>query len=144
MSYAVDVSLLLYASDASSSQHDAARAFLESCAAGSELMCLAWPTVMSYLRMTTHPRIFSKPLSPDEAMRNVQALLELPHVRMLSEGEDFWQHYRAITADVPTRGNLVPDAHLAALMREHGVKVLYSHDRDFRKFSGLELRDPLA
>ena len=144
MSYAVDVNLLLYASDAGSAQHVAALAFLESCAADSELLCFGWPTVMGYLRMATHPSIFSRPLTPDEAVRNIESLLALPQVRVLSEGEDFWQHYRAVTADVPTRGNLVPDAHLAALLRQHGVKRLYTHDRDFRKFSFLDLRDPLS
>lgn len=144
MSYAVDVNLLLYASDAGCAQHAAARDFLESCAADNELFCLGWPTVMGYLRMATHPSIFSRPLAPDEAIRNIESLLALPQVRVLSEGEDFWRHYRAVTADVPTRGNLVPDAHLAALLHQHGVKRLYSHDRDFRKFSFLDLRDPLS
>jgi hypothetical protein len=65
-------------------------------------------------------------------------------VRTLSEGESFWSHDRSLTGRVPTRANLVPDAHLAALLREHGVKVLYTHDRDFRKFDVLDVRDPLA
>jgi hypothetical protein len=49
-----------------------------------------------------------------------------------------------MTAEVPTRGNLVPDAHLAAILRQHGVKKLYSHDRDFLKFGFLDIRDPLV
>lgn len=56
----------------------------------------------------------------------------------------FWNAYRTTTAEVPTRGNLVPDAHLAALLRQHGVKTLYTHDRDFLKFSFLDVRDPLS
>lgn len=143
MSYSVDVNLLLYASDTGSEHHAAAYAFVESCAGGSELCCLGWPTLMGYLRMATHPRIFARPLSPAEAMRNIEALLDLPHVRVLSEGEAFWRHYRAVTAELPTRGNLVPDAHLAALLREHGIKVLYTHDRDFLRFDFLDVRDPL-
>ena len=69
--------------------------------------------------------------------------LPLLHARFLSEGEGFWDVYRATTAEVPTRGNLVPDAHLAALLRHHGVKTLYTHDRDFLKFPFLDVRDPL-
>jgi uncharacterized protein len=99
---------------------------------------------MVYLRMATHPSTFSRPLAPDEAMCNIESLIALPQVRVLSEGEDFWLHCRAVTADVPTRGNLVPDAHFAARLRQHGVKRLYSHDRDFHKFGFLELRDPLS
>jgi uncharacterized protein len=144
LSFAIDVNLLLYATDGGSAQHGPARAFLERCVAGRELMCFGWPTLMGYLRMSTHPSIFARPLTHREAAGNVEALLELAHVRVLSEGETFWSHYRELTDDVPTKGNLVPDAHLAALLRQHGVTVLYTHDKDFRKFSFLDVRDPLA
>lgn len=82
------------------------------------------------------------------AARNVEALLALPHCRVIGENDgghgDFWSTYREITADVPARGNLVPDAHLAAILRCNGVAILYTHDRDFRKFSFLDVRDPLS
>jgi predicted nucleic acid-binding protein len=77
-------------------------------------------------------------------MANIETLLNLPHARFLSEEEGFWDVYRAATAEVSSRGNLVPDAHLAALLRHHGVKTLYTHDRDFLKFPFLDVRDPLA
>jgi toxin-antitoxin system PIN domain toxin len=99
---------------------------------------------MGYLRIATHPSIFGQPLTPDEAMANMGTLLSLPHVRFLSEEEGFWDIYRDMTSEVPTRGNLVPDAHLAAILRQHGIKKLYSHDRDFLKFAFLDVRDPLA
>jgi len=99
---------------------------------------------MSYLRIATHPAVFDHPLSPEEAMANIETLLNLPHARLLSEEEGFWDAYRATTAEVPTRGNLVPDAHLAALLRHHGVKTLHTNDRDFLKFSFLDVRDPFV
>ncbi len=99
---------------------------------------------MSYLRIATHPVVFDRPLSPDEAMANIEKLLSLLHARFLSEGEGFWNAYRATTAEVPTRGDFVPDAHLAPLLRHHGVKTLYTHDRDFLKFPFLDVRDPFA
>ena len=142
MSYAVDVNALLYASDRSSVHNARAREFLAECAAGPEVMCVAWPTVMSYLRLATHPSIFAHPLSPDEAMGNVEALLRLPHVRALGEEEGFWPVYRDVAGSTPTRGNLVPDAHLAALLRQHGVTTLYTNDKDFRKFDFLKVRNP--
>lgn len=144
MSFGIDVNILLYASDRGSPLHARATAFLERCAGGDELFCLAWITLMSYLRMATHPSIFAKPLSHDEAAGNVEALLALPHVRVIGEEENFWSAYRRVANEVPTRGNLVPDAHLAAVLRQHGVRALYTHDRDFRKFSFLEVRDPLV
>lgn len=99
---------------------------------------------MSYLRMATHPAIFDRPLAPQEAVRNIEALLAVPHCRTLGEEDGFWAHYRTVTAATPVRGNLVPDAHLASLLSQHGVTALYTHDRDFRKFEFLDVRDPLA
>lgn len=144
MSFAIDVNILLYASDADGKYYKRAMSFLEDCIKQEKLFFLAWPTVMGYLRIATHPSIFSQPLTPDEAMANIGMLLSLPHIRFLSEEEGFWDIYREMTSEVPTRGNLVPDAHLAAILRQHGVKKLYSHDRDFRKFTFLDVRDPLA
>ena len=144
MSYSLDVNVLLYASDQSSPRHVKARSFLDACAAGPEILCLAWPTLMSYLRIATHPRIFAAPLSPDEAFANVAALVGLAHVRAVSELDGFLDAYRHVTGETPVRGNLVPDAQLAAILFQHGVRTLYSNDRDFRKFEWLDLRDPFA
>jgi toxin-antitoxin system PIN domain toxin len=144
MSFSIDVNLLLYASDSSGPEHPRASTFLRDCAAGGQVFCLAWPTLMGYLRMATHPRIFTQPLTPQAAMANVEALMGLPHCRVIGERERFWAVYRQVTGDLPTRGNLVPDAHLAAILRQNGIGVLYTHDRDFRKFDFLDVRDPLA
>ena len=143
MSFGIDVNILLYASDSSQPQHAKAAAFIAQCAGDSEVFCLAWVTLMSYVRMATHPSIFTRPLSHKEAAANVAALVALPQVRVIAEESGFWSVYSAVTADVPTRGNLVPDAHLAALLRQHGVRTLYTHDRDFRKFTFLDVRDPI-
>ena len=144
MSYSLDVNVLLYASDRSSDRHLRARRFVESCAAGPEILCLPWPTLMSFIRIATHPRIFSAPLSPDEALGNVSALLALPHVRAVSELDGFVDAYKHVAGETPVRGNLVPDAHIAAILFQHGVRTLYSNDRDFLKFPSLNLRDPCA
>ena len=142
MSYSVDVNILLYASDTSSPKHAEAIRFLKQRASDPDLFCIAWPTLISFPRIATHPRIFAQPLSPDDALGNVESLLSLPRVRMLSEGEGFLEIYREVTARFPVRGNLVPDAHLAALLLQHGVRRLYTEDRDFRKFDFLEVVDP--
>ena len=144
MSFAVDVNILLYASDADCTYYKQACSFLEECIKQEELFCLGWPTVMSYLRIVTHPSVFNRPLTPAEAIANIETLLNLPHTRCLSEEEGFWNIYRELTAEVPTRGNLVPDAHLAAILQQHGVRKLYTHDRDFLKFAFLDVHDPVA
>lgn len=144
MSYALDANILLYASDASSPFHERARVLLDRCAEGPELCCLPWPVVMAYLRIATHSAIFERPLAPDEAAANIESLLGRPSVRPLGELEGFWAAFRSVSQGVVVRGNLVPDAHLATLLLQHGVTTLWTHDRDFRKFEGLRTRDPFA
>ena len=144
MSYSLDVNVLLYASDRASDRHGRARDFVESCAAGPEILCLTWPTLMSYLRIATHPRIFAAPLSPDEALGNIAALIGLPHVRAVSELDGFLDAYKHVADEISVRGNLVPDAHVAAILFQHGVGTIYTNDRDFRKFRSLNVRDPFS
>jgi toxin-antitoxin system PIN domain toxin len=144
MSATVDVNTLLYASDEASSFHAKAAELLDRLAQGPDLLYLFWPVLMGYLRMSTHPAIFPRPLSVVIATENVGQLLGLPHARAVGEGDDFWHVYGAVTAGAVVRGSLVSDAHLVALMRENGVGTLWSHDRDFRKFEAVRVRDPFA
>lgn len=136
------MNILLYASDQASSLHASAITFLENRAHDPELFCVAWPTLMAYLRISTHPAIFSQPLSPEEALGNIEALLLLPRVRILTEVEGFLKIYREVTGRFPVRGNLVPDAHLASLLHQHDVRTIYTTDTDFRKFDFLQVRNP--
>jgi hypothetical protein len=135
---------LLYASDTNSPFFNQAKNFIGDFITKRDLFYLGWPTVMGYLRIATHAAVFEHPLSPEEAMSNMESLLNLPHARVLTEEEGFWEIYREVTAQVPTRGNLVPDSHLAALLRQHGVETIYTHDRDFLKFPFLDVRDPFG
>ncbi len=142
MSHAIDANVLLYASDASSAFHEPALNFLRRCAEGPELLYVPWVVVMAYLRIATHPAIFGQPLSPAEAVGNVESLLQRPNVRTLGENDGFWEVYRQVTSRVLVRGNLVSDAHLAALLIQSGVTTLWTHDREFQKFQGIRVRDP--
>lgn len=144
MSSTIDVNVLLYASDESSSFHAKALDLIERLARGPDILYLFWPVVMGYLRMATHPAIFPRPLSVQTATANIEQLLSLPHARTAGEGEDFWHMYTAATSGMVVRGNLVPDAHLVALIRQNGVGSIWTHDRDFRKFEGIRVRDPFV
>lgn len=142
MSLAFDANILIYASRPESPEHAAAKRLLEEVVAGPDLLCLAWATIAAYLRATTHPRVFLHPLSPEEAAANVTALLAHSRIRVLVEGDGFWGIYRGLLASHRARGKLVHDVHLAALLRQHGVRTLYTRDRDFRRFDFLDVRDP--
>jgi uncharacterized protein len=144
VSAAVDVNPLLYASDRSSPLHEAALAFVERLAAGRELVYVFWPTAMAYLRIATHPSIFSSPLPSRDAVANLTSLLELPHVRSPGEDAGFWAAFRAVADEVVPRGNLIADAHVVGLMRAYGVDAIWTRDRDYLKFDGIRVLDPFA
>jgi len=143
LSVTVDTNILLYAANSDDDAHPIARDVLERLAAGPDLLYLFWPTIMGFLRISTHPAIFPDPYTPEQATRAVSALLERPNVRTRGEDDGFWDLFRA-TAGAGTRANAVPDAHLAALMRQHGVAVIYTRDRDLRRYDGIDVRDPFA
>jgi toxin-antitoxin system PIN domain toxin len=144
VSATVDANVLLYASDETSPFHPRALTFLEELARGTTLVYLFWPTAIAYLRIATHAAVFARPLPVDAAIGNVEALIALPHVQTTGEHDRFWETYRDVTEAAPVSGNLVPHAHLVALMRENGVRTIWTDDRDFRRFDGIEVRDPFA
>ncbi|MET0902426.1 MAG: TA system VapC family ribonuclease toxin [Acidimicrobiales bacterium] len=142
MTTTVDTNVLVYASDTGAPEYAQARALIEHLAAGPDLVVLLWPTLLAYLRIVTHPSICGAPLPFDLARANVDALLALPHVRSAAETPEFWSAFTRVTAEVPVRGNLVPDAQLVALMRTHGVHHIWSRDRDLRRFDAITVTDP--
>lgn len=144
MSCSWDANILIYASDESSARSRAALKFLNECLEEADLLCLTWSTLMAYQRISTHPRIFQNPLSPAEAWKNIRQLIQQPRVRIIGEQPGFAEEYEEVTGAFPVRGNLVPDAHLATILRQHGVQTLYSADMDFRKFDFLEVVNPFA
>ena len=142
MSFAIDANLLLYASDEESPLRARAIEVLDEIAVGPEIAYLFWPVAMAYLRMATHPAIFRRPLSHADARANLQVLLELPNVRAVGEDDTFWSRFTEVADDVVPTGNLVSDAHLVALMQANGVRTIWTRDRDYRKFTGIRVRDP--
>jgi toxin-antitoxin system PIN domain toxin len=143
MSASVDANVLIYAANVRDPLHAPARSLVERLSAGPDLLYLCWPTVMAYLRITTNPRVLMSPLSSIQAIENIEGLLRLPHVVTVAEGEAFWRTYVA-SGGRESRGNAVPDTHLAALLRESGVRILYTRDSGFRRFDFLDVRDPFS
>jgi len=143
MSATVDTNVLVYATDTGTDVGGVASELIERLARGPDLLYVFWPALMGFVRIATHPGFNERPLTPAEAIRSVASLLSRPHVRAPGEDAGFLDIY-ASTAPQMTRGRQVPDAHIAALMRQHGVGTIYTRDRDFRRFDGIRAMDPFA
>lgn len=138
----VDVNLLLYAYDAGSKDHHRAVQWLERLLSRPGVVGFSWETVLAFLRITTHPKILSKPYHLDEAVGIVAGWLARPNIAILSPTEQHWTVLSKLLPKSRARGSLIMDAHLAALAIEHGA-TLYTNDPDFARFPGLNVEYPL-
>lgn len=138
----VDANLLLYAYHPKAEQHEGSRAWLEASLSGSQFVRFAWLTLWAFLRISTNPRVFERPLSATEASAAVSSWLAKPCAGILEPGERHWEILQKMMKDGQTAGPLVMDAVLAALAVEHGA-TLYTTDRDFARFAGLKWTNPL-
>jgi uncharacterized protein len=139
----VDANVLLYAYQPRAGQHARCRAWVEAAFSGEEAVCLAWVTILAFVRISTNPRVFERPLLGVEALATVSSWLARPSVSVLEAGEQCWEIFRQLVVDAQASGPLVMDAFLAALAIESGAKLVTT-DRDFTRFPKLELFDPTA
>jgi len=140
---ALDTNLLVYAHRADSPFHAAAAARVAELAEGSAAWAIAWPCLHEFYGIATHPRVYSPPSTPDQALRQIDIWLESPTLHLLSESPDHWPRLRALIAEARLQGPMVHDARIAALCLSHGVRELWSADRDFSRFPNLRVRNPL-
>jgi len=141
---AVDSNLLVYAHREDSSWHAAAFDHMVRLAEGRAPWAIPWPCIHEFLAIVTHPRIYSPPSPLRKAIDQVEAWLESPSLVLLSESEDYWLEFRTILQAGRVSGPQVHDARVAALCQQHGVTELWSADRDFGRFPGLSVRNPLV
>ena len=141
---AVDTNLLVYAHREDSPWHAAAYARVAELAEGRDPWAIPWPCVHEFLAIVTHPRIYAPPTPLANALDQVDAWLESPSLALLAESEGYWPELRALLHDGQIAGPRVHDARVAALCRLHGVRELWTADRDFGRFSGLAFRNPLV
>ena len=140
---AVDTNLLVYAHREDSKWHaEAKRALTDLAESGAE-WALPWPCVHEFLGIVTHPRIFWPPTPLDQALVAVDAWLGVPRVVILGESLEYWQILRPLLVTSKVVGPKIHDARIAALCRDHAVDTLWSADRDFGRFSGLVVVNPL-
>jgi toxin-antitoxin system PIN domain toxin len=141
---ALDTNILVYARRAEAPNHAKALKLLERLATGNQPWCLAWTCVYEFLRVVTHPLVFDPPTDLDAAIEDLQALLDSPSLVMLGEGPAHFAALRQAVVSGRATGNLIHDAHIAALLMENGVRDLWTADRDFSRFPGLRVVDPFV
>ncbi len=141
---AVDPYLLVYTSHEDSSWHDTAHARLLELAEGRTPWAIPWPCLHEFLAIVTHPRIYAPPTPLETAIDQVEAWLESPSVTVLAESEAYWAELRTVLQEGRITGPQVHDGRVVALRRLHGVCELWTADRDFSRFGGLTVRNPLV
>jgi toxin-antitoxin system PIN domain toxin len=137
-----DVNLLLYAIDETSPRFEPARSWLEETLNGNETIAFSWQVLLAFLRLSTKAQVAATPLSVGQAVDLIEGWLAQPQVVVVHPTERHLAVIHDLLTPLGTGGNLTADAHLAALAIEHGA-TLYSSDGDFRRFAGLQWRDPL-
>lgn len=141
---AVDTNILVYAHREEMEWHDSAAGALERLAEGRGAWAIPWPCIHEFLAIVTHPRIFNPPTPIAKALAQVDAWLESPTLVLLAEPADHWIKLREIVAAGRIAGARVHDARIFALCQGHGIDELWSADRDFSRFKGITVRNPLV
>ncbi len=139
----LDLNILIYAMDESSSRHREARRWLDETLSGPGTVAFAWNVLVGFVRLSTRAAVFERPLTVDEAFDVVEGWLGQPSVTIVHPTDRHPRLLRELLTDTGPAGNLTSDAHLAALAIEHGAE-LCSTDVDFRRFAGVRWVDPLA
>ena len=144
MAGVVDTNLLLYAANVDSPEHSAAVEFVRAAEASGQTWYLTEGIIYEFLRVVTHPLVFSRPLEWREGLAFLRPFLDSPRFEVLRSTERHWQLLakllEALTAPV---GSLFFDIHTAVLMREHGIREIYTVDTDFLQFPEILVVNPL-
>ncbi len=138
----VDLNILIYAVNSDAPAHERVRTWWEAAVSGEETLGLPWVVILGFLRLTTNPRVFPRPLSPEAASARIDSWLGQPNIRAVSEKDSHWDTLKTLLGTSGMAGNLTTDAHLAALALTHDA-ALASCDNDFTRFKGLRVENPL-
>jgi toxin-antitoxin system PIN domain toxin len=141
---AVDTNVLVFAEITSSRHHARALDLLQDLAEGARPQAIPRPCVYEFLRVVTHPRVFHPPVPLDRALPDLDRILGSPSLGLLSETPRHAEIMGRVFEEGGVAGNLIHDAHIAALCLQHGVSELLTGDRDFKRFPGLRVVDPFV
>lgn len=138
----VDTNILLYAEDQTSPQHLVAREWWDAQLSGSSPVCLCWPVIGAFVRISSNGRVFETPLSLAQSVKRVQSWLNQPCIRLIEPTDRHWLVFQRMLIDGQALGNLVTDAHIAALAVQYGCELM-STDADFARFPLVKWINPL-
>ena len=138
-----DANLLIYSTNERASLNREAKRWLESILSSGEPVGFAWNVLLAFIRLSTRPGLFEKPLKANVALDQVDDWISQPATTMIHPGPRHTEIMRSLLSPLGVAGDLTSDAHLAALAIEHGAE-LCSADSDFARFAGLRWRNPLA
>jgi toxin-antitoxin system PIN domain toxin len=141
---AIDSNVLVYAHRADSAWHARADEVLQALAEGAAAWAIPWPCLYEFLAIVTHPKIYHPPTPQKDALIQVAHWLESPTLVLLHESEGFWETLEGLLRRSAAQGGAVHDARIAALCLHHGVRTLFSADRDFSRFPELHTENPLT
>lgn len=141
---AFDTNILVYAHRAEMAFHAAAKTAIQQCAEGMAPWALLWPCIHEFVAIVTNPRIFKTPTPLDAALRQVRAWMSSPTVVVLGEERGYWDVYERMAAASRVQGAKLHDARIAALVEFHRVGLLLTADRDFSRFPGIRIKNPLV
>ncbi len=137
----IDANVLLYAVNSDTRHHERARRWLDGALSGNDTVAFSWVAILAFLRLATKVGLFPRPLTVDDAMDRVDAWLAAAPAVVIEPTATHARIVRDLLASVGTGGNLVSDAHLAALAIEHRCGIV-SFDNDFSRFAGVEWVEP--
>ena len=144
MAGVIDTNVLLYAANKDAEEHRRSFSFLHGAAKSTGVWFLTEGILYEFLRVSTHPKVFERPLTWKEALRFLRPFLTSYRFQILPAGKDHWTILEKILEElVHPSGNLFFDIRTVALMREHGIREIYTTDTDFLQFRGLQVINPL-
>lgn len=140
---AVDTNILVYAHREDSPWHSAAVTCVTRLAEGRAPWAIPWPCIHEFLAVVTHPKIYRPATALTSALDQVDDWIESPSLHLIGEVGNYWPTLRSVLVSGRIVGPMTHDAKIIAVCRQHGVEVLWSADRDFSRFGGLDVVNPL-
>lgn len=141
---AVDTNILVYSHREDSVFYKPAFEAIRNLAESGKMWSIPWPAIHEFLAITTHPKIYSPPTPLDDALTQVKAWMDCPDFSLIGETEEVYFRYLQHLLEVSqVVGPRIHDARIAAICLSHGVNELWSADRDFSRFPGLTVKNPL-